>query len=149
MSNPHAFPVSTRPRTLLHTPASYGSLARFWSIERLKVVSDKCVVGFGGEHSDMQAISDFLDELVRDDKIADDGFALTAPEVHSYLTRVLYNRRNKMNPLWNTVVVSGLKPDGTECVGTHPLLLVFLFFPLFFFHAPHFVSRADRHSLGC
>jgi hypothetical protein len=40
------------------------------------------------------------------------------PKVFSYLTRVLYNRRNKMDPLWNSVVVGGVEADGTPFLGT-------------------------------
>ena len=39
----------------------------------------------------------------------DDNAKLSAPEIHSYLTRVLYKRRNKMDPLWNTMLVAGFK----------------------------------------
>ena len=42
---------------------------------------------------------------------AEDGAELDAGEVHHYLTRVMYNRRNKFNPLWNQLVVAGTK-DG-------------------------------------
>lgn len=42
---------------------------------------------------------------------AEDGAELDAGEVHHYLTRVMYNRRNKFNPLWNQLVIAGTK-DG-------------------------------------
>ena len=46
----------------------------------------------------------------------DDNAKLSAPEIHSYLTRVLYKRRNKMDPLWNTMLVAGFK-EGQRRVG--------------------------------
>lgn len=36
--------------------------------------------------------------------------------MHSFLTRVLYNRRSKMDPLWNSVVVAGFR-DGKPFLG--------------------------------
>ncbi len=36
--------------------------------------------------------------------------------MQSYLTRVMYNRRNKMNPLWNTLCVAGFE-DGQPTLG--------------------------------
>ena len=37
----------------------------------------------------------------------DDGHSYTPKSVFSWLTRVMYNRRTKINPLWNTVIVGG------------------------------------------
>jgi 20S proteasome subunit beta 7 len=34
------------------------------------------------------------------------------------LNRVLYNRRNKFDPLWNTMVVGGILSDGKPFLGT-------------------------------
>lgn len=31
-------------------------------------------------------------------------------EVHSYLRAVMYNRRNKFNPLWNYLLIAGVSP---------------------------------------
>ena len=45
----------------------------------------------------------------------DDNAKLSAAEIHSYLTRVIYKRRNKMDPLWNTMLVAGFK-EGQRCV---------------------------------
>ncbi len=37
----------------------------------------------------------------------DDGHGYTPSSIFSWLTRYMYNRRTKINPLWNTVVVGG------------------------------------------
>ena len=36
---------------------------------------------------------------------------VSPPQVYAYLSRVMYNRRNKMNPLWNSLVIGGVEPD--------------------------------------
>ncbi len=53
---------------------------------------------------------------VRDEALLDDGAALSGAEVQAFLTRVMYNRRNKMNPLWNTLCVAGFE-DGKPSLG--------------------------------
>lgn len=74
---------------------SYGSTKRYKSFERLARVNDAAVLGAGGELSDFQYIQTLLDELATEDYCADDGIQLTPREVYAYLSRVLYNRRNK------------------------------------------------------
>lgn len=43
---------------------SYGSLARFYVLERLKKVGDYTVIGGGGDYSDFQSIIKTCEELV-------------------------------------------------------------------------------------
>ncbi len=90
---------------------SYGSLARYTELRRIRRVGDYTLLAAGGEYSDFQHIMDLLGELVVEDHVKDDGAKLGAAEIHSYLTRVMYQRRNKFNPLYNTLVVAGFK-DG-------------------------------------
>lgn len=52
-----------------------------------------------------------------EERCLDDGARITAPEVHSYLSRVMYGRRNKMNPLWNSVLVGGVDKAGARWAG--------------------------------
>lgn len=51
----------------------------------------------------------------------DDGNSLGPKEVHNYLTRLMYNRRNKFNPLWNSLVLGGVK-NGQKYLGSVDLL---------------------------
>jgi 20S proteasome subunit beta 7 len=41
----------------------------------------------------------------------DDGNSLGSKEVHNYLNRIMYNRHNKLNPLYNSLVLGGVKND--------------------------------------
>lgn len=47
---------------------------------------------------------------------------MSPTEVFSYLSRVMYNRRNKFDPLWNSIVVGGVEKVRREgrlaCQGT-------------------------------
>lgn len=98
------------------TLGSYGSLARFKDLQRITAVNDGCILGAGGDYSDFQYIKDMLEDLTTEDHEISDGAVLSAEEIHSYLSRVLYNRRSKMNPLWNQLVVGGMR-DGKSFLG--------------------------------
>ncbi|TFK17331.1 proteasome endopeptidase complex, beta subunit [Coprinopsis marcescibilis] len=101
--------------------ASYGSLARFKDVQRLQAVGSTTVVGAGGDMSDFQYIQKFLDELVIDEFSAHDGHDLGPAEIHEYLSQVMYARRSKMNPLWNSLLVGGFK-DGKRFLSYVDLL---------------------------
>ncbi|KAL0380333.1 UNVERIFIED_CONTAM: Proteasome subunit beta type-4 [Sesamum angustifolium] len=88
---------------------SYGSTLRYKTVERLKPVGKHSIIGASGEISDYQEIMRYLDELILYDNMWDDGNSLGPKEVHNYLTRMMYNRRNKFNPLWNSLVLGGVK----------------------------------------
>ncbi|KAI8008336.1 Proteasome subunit beta type-4 [Camellia lanceoleosa] len=76
---------------------SYGSTLRYKSVERLKSV---------GKHSPCLY-----------DNMWDNGNLVGPKEVHNYLTRMMYNRRNKFKPLWNSLVLGGVK-NGQKYLGT-------------------------------
>lgn len=56
----------------------------------------------------------------------DDGNSLGPKEVHNYLTRLIYNRRNKFDPLWNSIVLGGVK-NGQKYLGMVIFVLLFFF----------------------
>jgi len=101
--------------------ASYGSLARFKDIQRLHPVGEYTVIGAGGDMSDFQYIQSILDEVITDEFAAGDKHTLGPAEVHEYLSRVLYARRSKFNPLWNSLLVAGFK-DGKSFLAYVDLL---------------------------
>merc|ERR1739838_316488 len=74
---------------------SYGSLARFRDVKRVFKVTDKEVI----------------EQKVRDDECGGYNKVLDAGALHCWLTRVLYNRRSKFDPLWLECVVAGYKDD--------------------------------------
>ena len=109
------------------TLVSYGSMAKYKDASRLCAVGDRTLIGAGGEFSDFQALSDLLRRNALEEKCTADslypeegagggeGAMNSAGEVWSYLRAVMYQRRNKMNPLWNDVLVAGMGgEDGSE-----------------------------------
>lgn len=89
--------------------ASYGSLARFKSIQRLHSVGKSTIIGASGDMSDFQYIQRLLEELAIEEFTAGDNHDLGPAEVHEYLSRVMYARRSKLNPLWNSLLVGGVR----------------------------------------
>ncbi len=97
---------------LVTSVASYGSLARFKDIQRLHPVGLHTVLGAGGDMSDFQYIQTSLDTLLVEEEVAqNDGHTLGPAEIHEYLKFLMYGRRSKMDPLWNAIIVGGVK-DG-------------------------------------
>lgn len=112
--------------------ASYGSLARFTDVQRLKQFNSRTVLGFGGDMSDMQQLDRTLDALfVREQNSASVSSAddpntgaesLDAKNLHTYLSKVMYGRRSKLNPLWNVIIVAGLDADSAPFLASVDLL---------------------------
>ncbi|PFH47874.1 hypothetical protein AMATHDRAFT_66607 [Amanita thiersii Skay4041] len=101
--------------------ASYGSLARFKDIQRLHAAGESTVIAASGDMSDFQYIQQLLEELMIEEFTEQDGHALGPAEIHEYLSQVLYARRSKINPLWNSLIVGGFK-DGKKFLSYVDLL---------------------------
>jgi len=103
------------------TLCSYGSLAKYKDARRLVSIGEddaSFLIGAGGEFSDFQFITDLLEQNALEDKMAGELMSESGEAVWSYLRAVMYNRRNKMNPLWNDVLVAGYdKEEKTAFLG--------------------------------
>jgi len=104
------------------TLASYGSLARFKTIQRLHSVGAHTIIGASGDMSDFQYLQNQLDQLTIEEFTENDGHELGPAEIHEYLSRVMYGRRSKMNPLWNSILVGGKKDSGERFLAYVDLL---------------------------
>jgi 20S proteasome alpha/beta subunit len=52
-----------------------------------------------------------------------DSHTLTPPQLYRSLSRMMYNRRTKVDPLWNSLVLAGIDPTtGTPFLGYVDLL---------------------------
>lgn len=103
--------------------ASYGSLARFNDVKRLRTFGKAAVVGFGGDVSDMQYIDRMLQSLdIRENYSTYGDHTLNAKNLHTYLAKVLYKRRSDFNPLWNHLLVGGFDGEGKPFLSSADLL---------------------------
>jgi len=104
------------------TLAAYGSLARFEGVPRMKAVgvAEDVLLAAGGDISDYQQMLKFIESAAIEEYAIDDGAAMSPSAMHQWLTRVMYNRRSKMDPLWNSIVVCGVR-GGKAYLGTTDL----------------------------
>lgn len=93
------------------TLVSYGSLARFKNCERMKVVNDHTVVAATGDYADYQFLTKVIHQKQIEERQWNDGLQLYPAALHSWITRVSYNKRSKFQPLWCAWVVAGLQPN--------------------------------------
>ena len=57
--------------------------------------------------SDYQALQHTLDNITIRQSQLEDGHELRTSQVFEYISRLMYGRRSKMDPLWNSLVVAG------------------------------------------
>lgn len=98
------------------TLASYGSMARYKDMRRLAKANENTIIGASGEMSDFQAVQQKLEKMNLEDQYNDDGYKRSPSEVFNFLRAVMYQRRNKGNPLWNQLLVAGFK-NGSSFLG--------------------------------
>ncbi|XP_066597872.1 proteasome subunit beta type-4 [Prorops nasuta] len=99
------------------TLASYGSLARYYNVERILKVNDNIMLGVTGDYADYQCVKSSIQKKINDEQCLDDGFTLKPKSLYSWLTRVMYNRRSSFDPFWNNFIIAGID-DGKPFLGT-------------------------------
>ncbi|KAK4468313.1 hypothetical protein MN116_008110 [Schistosoma mekongi] len=96
---------------------SYGSLAKYMDFERMFKVNESTVMCCSGDVADFQFLKRHVKELTHLDNLLSDGFKLSPHALHSWITRILYNRRSRLEPLWNTYLVGGIEANGEPFIG--------------------------------
>lgn len=66
-------------------------------------------MGCSGDYADYQFQLKQIKQLVTTDFQYDDGRSLRPSELHTWLTRAAYQRRNELKPLWNHYVIGGIE----------------------------------------
>ena len=102
--------------------ASYGSLARFTDVKRLRPFNATTVIGIGGDVSDMQYIDRLLNSLDVTENYGSSGHNLNAKNLHTYLSKIMYKSRSDVNTLWNLILVAGLDGDNRPFLSSVDLL---------------------------
>lgn len=78
-------------------------------------MSEECALASSGEMSDFQELTKILKEKYESDVIENDGANFLKPrDYFNYLGRINYQRRMKMNPLWNGNIIGGVRKDTGE-----------------------------------
>lgn len=90
---------------------SYGNLARYHNVDRVFKINENIILGVTGDYADFQHIKQLIDETILADFSMDDKIAMKPKDLYTWLTRVLYNRRSRFNPLWLDMVVGGMQYD--------------------------------------
>lgn len=80
----------------------------------MHAVGKHTVVGASGDMADFQQMQKFLDSLMTDEEIAEDGHVLTTSQIYEYMSNLMYQKRSKIDPLWNAFIVGGLDKQGKK-----------------------------------
>jgi len=104
------------------TLAAYGSLARFEGVSRMQSVGigGDTLLAAGGDISDYQQMLKMIETKANEEYAIDDGATMPPSALHHWLTRVMYQRRSKMDPLWNSIIVAGFR-NSKSYLGTTDL----------------------------
>ncbi|KAJ1918394.1 Proteasome subunit beta type-7 [Mycoemilia scoparia] len=88
---------------------SYGSMLKFKNQHRLHAIGKSTVLAFSGDVSDFQYMQETLDELMNSERNWEDDQSLGTKSIYSYIHAIMYQRRSKVDPLWNSYVVGGIE----------------------------------------
>jgi len=101
------------------TIASYGSLVRYEGVLRMAQVgiANDTILAAGGDYSDYQCMLKMIEAKATAEFAVDDGCTIPPAALHNWLTRIMYQRRSKMDPLWNSIIVAGFR-NGKPYLGS-------------------------------
>ena len=95
------------------TRLNYGSLCKVMHTERISKITERTIIGYSGEYSDMQETLRTLNAMVLEDNLTSNNKPFLGPiELTNYLSSLHYYKRNKMNPYLNNVICGGIDWNG-------------------------------------
>ncbi|CDW55989.1 proteasome beta 4 subunit [Trichuris trichiura] len=117
------------------TLLSYGKLARYKGVSRLRKINKKTLIGVGGDYADYQFLQVLIDARESEMKCLEPPGQFNALSLHSWLrssahlfafidiSTFFFRRRSRLNPFWNSFVVAGVVgPENEPYLGTVNLL---------------------------
>jgi 20S proteasome subunit beta 7 len=97
------------------TAVSYGSMKKSKKTSRMAELSKESAIACSGEMADFQELQKILKEKREADEIEGDGTHFLKPKDYfNYISRIQYQRRMKMDPIWNGSIVGGVRADTGE-----------------------------------
>lgn len=97
------------------TAVAYGGMKKSKHVSRISQLGAETAFASSGEMSDYQELQKILNQKWEADVIEDDGACFLHPrDYFNYLSRLHYQRRMKMDPLWNNSIVGGVRKDNGE-----------------------------------
>ena len=82
---------------------------------RIVKLNDEVAYACSGEMADFQNLKKNLDKKVEADEIEQDGATFLKPrDYFNWVAQSNYQRRLKMNPLWCSTVMGGVRKDNGE-----------------------------------
>lgn len=102
------------------TKYSYGRLNRVRDAQRIQKLADDAIFCTSGDAADQQYLTRILRDTVTREMLENNNdrssCRIDAEMLHNFLARVFYERRTKMNPLFNSAIVAG-HSQGTPFLG--------------------------------
>ena len=81
--------------------------------DRLQQLTNRTIIGYSGEFSDLQETTRILKELILQDELDSNNNGFLGPnELSNYLSSIHYNQRNKMDPYLNSAISGGIDFNG-------------------------------------
>lgn len=96
------------------TTISYGSMFKYNNVSHFEEIAPKIILGGTGEFADFHALCEILRSEILEAQCKHNGEYLTPSEVHTYVKRIMYQKRSKMQPFATKVIVAGINPDGSS-----------------------------------
>lgn len=99
------------------TLLSYGSLAKFPNIPRIKIIGKYSAVCATGDYADFQVVTKELDDMVYRHTLYNNVDELSPNEIFCYLHRNVYSKRSQFEPCLCSFVFIGSRNGETFLAG--------------------------------